>query len=335
MKFDGVRRSVQAGDALRKPGSAPSLGRVVKIPAIGRPVGRHRRQSGDKRREKRNRARQIIVLGWSIAIAVITVVALGVAFSLWLLPRLQRAKDTTESDRVADDAKVRVISKFKSPSKEEALALVKKALALRTPEGVEDLIRTGPLTAAEVVDYLKAMKSVDGEIADYAWLSSIDKNGLLLEGVQVSFAGRDKPRSRLAILTPDLKGVWKMDFEAFARWVKPSWETIVDQKAETALIRVYVTKDNYFNGPFKDDRKWAAYKMASPDMDEMFVGYCMVDSAQHRALELMWARGEIEVTRATLEIKRVEGADRWQFEITRVLAEDWVMAEKPLDEGLQ
>jgi hypothetical protein len=335
MKFDGVRRGVQTGEILRKPGSAPSLGRVVKIPTIGRPVGRHRRESGDKRREKRNRARQIIIFGWSIAITVITVMALGVAFSLWLLPRLRREKDTTEIDRVADDAKVRVISKFKSPSKDEALALVKKALALRTPEGVEDLIRVGPLTAAEVVDYLKAMKTVDGEISDYAWLSSIDKNGLLLEGVQVTFAGGDKPRNRLAILTPDENGVWKMDFAAFARWVKPSWDIMLDQKAEAGLVRVYVAKDNYYNGPFKDDRKWVAYKMASPDMDEVFVGYCLAGSAQHRALDLMWARGEIAVTRATLEIRRAGGADRWQFEITRVLAEDWVMGEKALDEGLQ
>ena len=36
-----------------------------------------------------------------------------------------------------------------------------------------------------------------------------------------------------------------------------------------------------------------------------------------------------------LEIRRIEGAESRQFEITRVLAEDWVMSAKPFDENFK
>jgi hypothetical protein len=37
--------------------------------------------------------------------------------------------------------------------------------------------------------------------------------------------------------------------------------------------------------------------------------------------------------RVTLEIRRTAGAESRQFEITRVLAEEWVLAAAPFDEN--
>jgi hypothetical protein len=37
----------------------------------------------------------------------------------------------------------------------------------------------------------------------------------------------------------------------------------------------------------------------------------------------------------TVEIRRTEGADFRQFEITRVLAGDWVLPPKPFDEKFE
>ncbi len=96
-----------------------------------------------------------------------------------------------------------------------------------------------------------------------------------------------------------------------------------------------LARDRYFNGPFHDEGVWAAYCMVSPDMDELLVGYCKRDSDQFRAMELMWSNDETLVTRATLEIERVEGGDRRQFKIARVLAEDWVMGDRPFDETVK
>ena len=100
-------------------------------------------------------------------------------------------------------------------------------------------------------------------------------------------------------------------------------------------MRVSLAQDRYYNGPFADDTKWVAYGMVSPDMNDLLVGYCVRDSPQHRALELMWLNDQIEVLRATLEIRRVEGAERRQFEISQVLAEDWVMAEETFQQQVE
>lgn len=289
----------------------------------------------------RDGQRRTHLMGWSVGIGVLSVVALAVVFGLWLRPRLPGTRDSNSvAERAAADAHKRVASKYQSPGEGESLALVKKALALRNPDGVASLIRPGPLTAQEVVDFLAAMKTVDGDIKDYVWLGSIDKNGLSLEGVQVTFVGAGQSKNRLAMLTPDANGVWKVDFAAFARYVKPSWKSLLEQGAESALIRVYAAKDSYFNGPFRDERSWAAYKLASPDTEQILVGYCKRDSVQYRAMELLWQRGETAVARVTLQIHRApeaEGVERagvGQYEITRVLAEDWVMGDKALDEGL-
>jgi hypothetical protein len=37
------------------------------------------------------------------------------------------------------------------------------------------------------------------------------------------------------------------------------------------------------------------------------------------------------VMRATLLVERPQGADARQFEITRVLAEDWIVSDNPYD----
>ncbi|MEI6674781.1 MAG: hypothetical protein WCO57_06350 [Verrucomicrobiota bacterium] len=256
------------------------------------------------------------------------------AFACWLLPQLEHNEALSQSALSSSESEIKVAAKFKSPSEDEALTLVRKALSLREPDAVDGLIRRGEATAPEVVDFLKNLIATDGEIAECGWLGSLDKSSLALEGVLVTFTVRDRPRSRMAILTPDAKGVWKMDFAAFARSANPSWADLLERKAESGIVRVYVSRDRYFNGPFADDRKWVAYKLASPDIDEVLVGYCKVGSDQHRAMELMWQRGEVSISRATLEISHVAGSDRWQFEISRVLAGDWVTGDKPLDETL-
>ena len=246
---------------------------------------------------------------------------------------------------------------FKPPSASEAMALVNKALAVRKPDEVTAVIRPGTMTPAEVVNALQAISKVNGEPISTSWLSSIDKNGMSLEGVEVAYAGDGKKVKRLAFLTPDAKGVWKLDFPAFARLVQPAWkklpadtETTLEVervpsdpaqawekllaggKGTTGVVRVSVARDRYYNGPFQDEAVWAAYGMISPDMDALLLGYCMRNSDLYRAMELMWADDETQVVRATLEIRRVEGGDRRQFKITRVLAEDWVMGDKPFDE---
>jgi hypothetical protein len=239
----------------------------------------------------------------------------------------------------------RVESRFESPSEEAALDMVKRGLAIREPATVEEFFHPGSASPEEVVDFLRKIDSAEGRVDGFAWLSSMDANGLLIDGVLVRTILDGKVRSRMAFLTPDEQGKWKIDFNAFARTVEPSWSELLEMGAAEGTVRVNVAKDTYYNGPFGDDRQWVCYGMVSPDTEVVMLGYCRKDSPQARAMERIvmdenalpgGMPGALPGTakapkRATLAIRRVEGAESRQFEITRVLAQDWVLSETPFD----
>ena len=164
----------------------------------------------------------------------------------------------------------------------------------------------------------------------------MDANGLLLDAVVVRSLLGDQKRERLALLTPDDKGRWRIDFDAFARTVNPSWGEITSGSARQGTVRIQFVKDNYFNGPFAAESQWNCYRLGSPDLTDDIMGYCRKDSPQATALDLMMAdpsgiSTRKRLLRAILEIRHAEGAEVRQFEISRVLAEDWVRSPEAFD----
>lgn len=335
MKPDGVTRSVRTTKNDRLAGDAPNMGKVARMPGTGLPKGvlrKRRRSEGGKNSRLRESRRTVIVI-WSSLLAVGVAAVLGLVVWLWLIPQMTRKGESgLAATAVELEKEVKVLSKFPSPTEAEALALVKNALAVREVEKVDDYFRLGTLTPQGVLDFLKNLERVDGAFERTEWLGSIDANELSLDGVLVSSKQGDKSRKRLALLTPDAEGKWKLDFDALARRCSPAWADVLARKVPAASsVRVYIAKDNYYNGPFKDDQQWGCYCLASPDTDTILLGYCRKDSSQAAALLRIFSR-EQPMLRATLEIRRVEGAESRQFEISRVLAEDWAMGPVPFDE---
>jgi len=286
------------------------------------------RRRGSRGNPARNRA----ILVWSTVLSVGTLAVIVMAVSFWLLPYLS-TRPTQDAGALANyDAQVRVVSKFPSPSREQAMALVERALANRDPNLLESLFRTGNSSRAEILAFLNASEQRDGFIDRYEWLSSMDMSGLLMDGVLVIYKGIEKRAERMAILTPDAVGNWKLDFDAFARTVNPSWEGLLEKGAEQALVRVYVGPDVYYNGPFSDEKQWLCFGIASPDTEKLLRGYCRVDSAVAAEMAKLFLDGR-KLSRATLEIHRVKDGEALQFEITRLAAEDWVVAAAPNDKS--
>lgn len=336
MKFDGYKRSVRAKRHNRLPGDAPNIGRVARIHGKGIPkeagISRwHREDWGWRSREDRPKT----LLMWTLVLAVVTLLLVGGLLWLWLRPKFISQEELAASTVVHDESRVRVAARFPSPSEGESLTLVKHALTIRDPAVVEGYFRSGTSSPAEIVGFLKDLDASDGTVTGYEWLSSLDVNRLLIEGVSVNFKSKSGQRNRLALLTPDETGKWKIDFDAFARKVNPAWREILEKPPETALVRVFVMKDSYFNGPFRDEKQWICIGMASPDIETMLLGYCRVGSPQEAALDWMFSKGDVNVCRATLELRRVEGAEARQFEIAKVLAQDWIVGDVPFDEGFR
>ena len=278
--------------------------------------------------------RRTLIL-WSLVFVAGTVLVIGGFLMFWLRSQRGRAA-VAGADRPLEN--VRIVSKFASPSETEAIAFVKRALAIRNASDVEKRFRIGGAKPVDVVGFLESFEKAEGEIEGYDWLSSMDVDGLLMEGVLVRMKGEETPGERVAFLVPDDEGIWKVDFEAFARTSRPDWTALLDGGAERGEVRVFVAADSYYNGPFEDDAVWSCFAMASPEIHtilpedhELLRGYCKIGTPQEKAMIRLFAAGE-RMRRATLEIRKMEGADRRQFEITRVLSEEWVKTPRAFDE---
>lgn len=335
MSSPKIQRGIHSPHA-RKIGDAPVVGKVSKFrrPESGASRGRsHRRTQAALAR------RRTTILLSSIILGLLSLGVLGVFLGLWFKSR--RAGETAVSSPPVRPEAIRVISKFSSPSEDQAVALVKRVLAIQNAADLAEFVHAGDASPSEIIGFLTSAEQRDGALDNITWLSSIDVEGLLIEGVMVSYLKDGKANVRLAMLVPDHQGVWKMDFDAFARSCRPSWKEIVASKAVEAEVRVFVAKDSYFNGPFADESEWICYAIASPDMTgvlpedkDLLRGYCKVGSKQAKAMARI-LNNENRMGRATLMIRRDQGADARQFQITRVLASDWVVGPEKLDEKIQ
>lgn len=330
MKPEQVKTSVKNARTERAAGDAPNLGRVLKMPGTGLPKGEKRKRKKGAR-AKREGGR--IVSNWMKLVGL--VVALIVGIFIYSLVRF--AKDKTEGTvaqrLVVDNVELKASkdSGPTSPSEGEAIAYVRAALGVRDPALVPKFFEAGNHSPEAIVEFLTGLEKSEGPITQINWLSNMDANGLKLEGVIVHFPKNDRPRSRIAFLIPNSKEGWRMDFESFARIENPSWQEMINNQVDQARLRVLLAADSYYNGPFRDDKIWVSYAIKSPDSIEILQGYCKVGSPQAAAIRSIISKGE-KMNRATIEVRRVPDGLARQVEITRVLAEDWVMGPEPFDQ---
>lgn len=335
MSSPKIQRGIQSRHA-RKIGDAPVVGKVSKF---RNPESGTYRSRSQRRTEAALAKRRTAILLASIILGLITLSVLGVFLGLWFKSR--RATGTVDSSAPPRPETIRLVSKFPSPSEDQAVAVVKQALAIQKEADISEVIHPGKASPSEIVGFLTSAEERDGTLDNITWLSSMDVEDLLIEGVMVSYLKDGKASVRLAMLVPDEQGVWKMDFDAFARSCRPSWKEIVASKAVEAEVRVFVAKDSYFNGPFANESEWICYAMASPDTagvlpedKDLLRGYCKVGSRQAKAMTRI-LNEENRIGRATLMIRREKDADSRQFLITRVLANDWVIGPTLLDKKVQ
>lgn len=326
MSRKNIHRDVKPG-SIRAVGDAPAIGRVARMKGAGMPKGERRTRSKGQRYDRLATVRKRTMLVWSGMIALASVLVLGYFLKSWLSS--QRGRKS-----IADDAPLtyhaQIRSEFPSPSESESLNLVKGAIENRNPELVFNYFRQSDVSPAEIIAFLESLAETDGTILRYDWLSSMDANQMSLEGVLVTFKNGDKEKARIAILTHDDKGVWRMDFASFALLASPPIEELSEQRVDRGIVRVYITRDNYYNGPFQDEKKWICHGLLLPESEELVLGYCKIGSRQATAIAAMFSSGA-RTPRAMLEISRVTGGEARQFEILNVVAEDWVMGEAPFE----
>ncbi len=291
-------------------------------------------QSGGKAGERR----RLVLIAWSVIVGLAAVGVMGVVLLIWLRSEMGEKEELSgKKERLVVEKGIS--NTFIPLPEDEALAIVKEALAVRDPELIAGHFRLDGETGDEVVEFLENLETVDGEVKGMQWSGLLDVNGVLMESVLVNSSYEGSMKYRLVMLVPDESGGRLVDFGAFARKTEPSWHEFFEGKADSIVARVVVAKDSYFNAAFIDESEWVAYTVASPEMEETkLYGYCRRNSAQHRALERIFGISKQGLSRVgglqrvTVEVRRVEGGQSRQVEISRVVAADWVVTDRSFDE---
>ena len=328
----------------RAVGDPPSIGRVERL-SRGVGSGSKRKSRRDKkdsqRRRRGSRGTSKVARRVTASIFLLTITVIVVTFAYWSNKR-QKQSALTEFEKLSKYRPIeRIESRFKSPTEGESLAIVTAALESKDEAAVLANFRLGGTEPAEVLEFLRQQEAEQGRWNLSTWIGSVDFNNTLMESVLVKHVkdGEDG-FARMAFLTPDDQGVWRLDFESFARKCEPSWETFLSGEATEGVVRVWFSEDNYYNGRFTDDSEWICYSMGRIDSETSLYGYCRRNSPQQIAMVRIMSRlqsaekNKKALSRATLAISRsqeAEGMQKRQFEIERVLAEEWLLTDTPFD----
>lgn len=229
---------------------------------------------------------------------------------------------------------------WESPGKEQAVELVRQAMIWRDPSTADQWFHIRPGQSQLILESIERISAEMGADPKFTWVGDIGHGEQPLTGVLISTRHRSS-RMRLAILTPDEQGVWKLDFDALACTSSPAWDVILDTSRTMATVRAVFKPDSYYNGRFTE-RDWSCYRLSSPNSEQVIFGYCRRLSAQDLALNRILDRNRLDAKqkqkgdypghRGILKLIR-EGDDLGnQFEITRVLAPDWILTEQIYDE---
>jgi hypothetical protein len=98
------------------------------------------------------------------------------------------------------------------------------------------------------------------------------------------------------------------------------------------MVRVFVAKDRFHDGIYSDKSVWRAYALSSPDLPEPLYAYTKRGSSQDLALTRIIDADE-RFRHATLSITKQPDSGPRQFEISRVIAENWIIGAKDFDES--
>jgi hypothetical protein len=130
---------------------------------------------------------------------------------------------------------------------------------------------------------------------------------------------------RIAFLTHDEDGNWKVDVESYLGHNTRPWEQIIGKDSCKAIVRVIASPDSYYNGLFKNEEEWSCLALSSPHYPERIYGYLKPQSPAILAITEMLRTKNPAVM--ILEISRDAGMEPLQYEIKKVIAQGWVESD--------
>lgn len=239
-------------------------------------------------------------------------------------------ENLTDLDKAFDDSENSDETNLK-PS--EAIEIVTQALANRDPSLIQDffIIGEGDNPADVMVELLR-IRDVEGKITGTEWLGSKFPTMSSAQQAVVRTTKDEIVRTRRAQLAlgPDEK--WRIDLDAYLRKCDPPLAEVAATEFGTFVVRVFVTEENTYSGIYSEKTEWSAYSLTSPDTTDSLYAYAKRESSQYKAMRQILISDK-DLSHATLTIIKQPNSGPRQFEVSRVMADDWIIRKKDFDES--
>jgi hypothetical protein len=273
---------------------------------------------------------------WSSLVFALAICVLIVAMARRLKQKVLIPESSNHSEKLSDlnqvfeDVKNSDLPDLKS---DEAIKIVTQALANHEPGLIQDyfLLGKGDIPVEATKELIRIRES-EGEITRTEWLVPKFPNHSAARQVIVHTAIDEIERTRRAQFKPGSDGKWRIDLDAYLRKCDPPLEKVASADSGTFVVRVFVTEETSYRGIYSDKSQWRAYSLTSPDITDALYAYAKRGSSQDKALRSILVTDE-DLQHATLSIIKQEDSDPRQFEISRVIAENWIVGEKDFDES--
>jgi hypothetical protein len=208
------------------------------------------------------------------------------------------------------------------PSAAECVKLVSTFLETSSPTQLKNRVRLKQLDAEQGYAALNELRRETGGIDRMDWAGAEETNGLSLEMVMVTYKSG---KYRIAYLTHDTEGRWKVDLESFLGHNTRPWDQVIGKGSCKAQLRVLAARDFYYNGLFTNEEEWSCLALTSPDHTERLYGYLRPQSPAMLAVtELLRTKNPAVMI---VEISRDAGMDPMQYEIKKIIAQGWVESD--------
>lgn len=204
---------------------------------------------------------------------------------------------------------------------DQALEVVKRAFAAKDEAAFLANLRVSRRTTATWQEWQSILQG-EGPVLRVEWMSPLKVGSVQGEQFLVTF-GSGKNRIMTALKAGES---WLLDWDGFARTTVPGWPKLMKEGASSAILRIYVAHDEYYQGEFRDDQVWMCVALASPDWDELLFGYVKRESAEADRLNVLLDQRSPQ--RVTLRVRGPVGGALKQFEVLEFLSDSWVLPDE-------
>ncbi len=327
-----IKRHTAGGEKIkqRKFGDAPAIGEVPRASGE-KPPNRTRRSSRTSQKKRLPRR----FFAWSALACFI-----GICILIVALVRYSRNDDEQSAppenlsetpgdfDLLLKEKENTYLPDLKS---DQAIKIVTLALANRDPGLIQDFFILGKGESPEqAMKELIRIREAEGEVSSTEWLGLNFPNGSTVLQVMVYTSIEGNEKARVAQFAAGSDGKWRIDLDAYLRKCIPPIAEVVSSKSGTSLVRVFVAEDSFYHGMYYNETEWKVFALASPDITDLLYGYVKRGSSQDKALRRIIDTDET-VHRAALNLMKRPDSGPRQFEISRVVAENWIIGKKHFD----